>query len=105
MEIKKKKFYITTTLPYVNDEPHIGFAMEIIKADVIARYHEAQGDEVIFNTGTDEHGLKIYRKALEQGKDPQEYVDEYAKKFKELNCTMKNQTLIILTKTKTTLNR
>ncbi|MEK9195640.1 MAG: methionine--tRNA ligase [Patescibacteria group bacterium] len=88
MEIQKKKFYITTTLPYVNDEPHIGFAMEIIKADVIARYHEAQGDEVIFNTGTDEHGLKIYRKALEQGKDPQEYVDEYAEKFKELKSLL-----------------
>ncbi|MFH1318738.1 MAG: class I tRNA ligase family protein, partial [Candidatus Omnitrophota bacterium] len=58
------KFYITTTLPYVNAEPHIGFAAEIIRADVLARYKRQQGSEVFFNTGTDEHGLKIYRKAL-----------------------------------------
>ena len=60
------KFYITTTLPYVNAEPHLGFAMEIVQADIIARYHRLIGDEVIFNTGTDEHGIKIYRAALEQ---------------------------------------
>jgi len=82
------KFYITTTLPYVNAEPHIGFAMEIIKADVIARYHRARGDEVIFNTGTDEHGVKIYRTAIEQNKNPQEYVDEYAAKFGELKSLL-----------------
>ncbi|OGM97960.1 MAG: methionine--tRNA ligase [Candidatus Yanofskybacteria bacterium RIFCSPHIGHO2_01_FULL_41_21] len=79
-----KTFYITTTLPYVNAEPHIGFAMELIQADVIARYHAQLGDEVVFNTGTDEHGVKIYSKAIEQGKDPQDYVDEYAEKFKNL---------------------
>lgn len=78
------KFYITTTLPYVNSDPHIGFALEIIHADVIARYHALLGDEVFFNTGTDEHGSKIHRKAEEQGKDTQSYVDEYAEKFKLL---------------------
>lgn len=78
------KFYITTTLPYVNAEPHLGFAMEIVQADIIARYHKLLGEEVIFNTGTDEHGIKIYRAALEQKKDPQEYVDEYAAKFDAL---------------------
>lgn len=78
------KFYLTTTLPYVNAEPHIGFALEIIQADVIARFHRILGDEVIFNTGTDEHGLKIYRKAQEEGKDPQAYTDEYAAKFDAL---------------------
>ncbi len=78
------KFYITTTLPYVNAEPHIGFALEIVQADIIARYHKLLGDDVFFNTGTDEHGLKIYRKALEEGKDPQKYVDEYAEKFRNL---------------------
>jgi len=77
----KNKFYITTTLPYVNAEPHVGFALEIIQADVIARYRAIQGDEVFFNTGTDEHGLKIYQKALEEGKEPQKYCDEYAAKF------------------------
>jgi len=79
-----RKFYITTTLPYVNAEPHIGFAFEIIQADAIARYHELLGDEVVFNFGTDEHGQKIYQKALEEGKDPQKYCDEYAAKFDAL---------------------
>lgn len=82
------KFYITTTLPYVNAEPHIGFALEIIQADVIARYHRLHGEEIIFNTGTDEHGAKIYRNAVEQGKDPQAYVDEYAEKFNELKSLL-----------------
>jgi methionyl-tRNA synthetase len=79
-----RKFYITTTAPYVNSDPHIGFALEIIQADVIARYHSLLGDEVFFNTGTDEHGKKIYEKALESGKEPQAYVDEYAAKFDSL---------------------
>lgn len=78
------KFYITTTLPYVNAAPHIGFALEIVQADVLARYARLRGREVVFNTGTDEHGLKIYRKAVEEGKDPQAYVDEYAAKFERL---------------------
>jgi methionyl-tRNA synthetase len=79
-----EKFYITTTLPYINSEPHIGFAGEIISADVLARFHRNIGDEVFFNTGTDEHGLKIYRKAQELGKDTQEYCDELAETFKGL---------------------
>ncbi len=80
-----EKFYITTTLPYVNADPHIGFALEIIQADIIARYQkELLGKDTFFNTGTDEHGIKIYRKAQELGKDPQAYVDEYAAKFDEL---------------------
>ena len=78
------KFYITTTLPYVNAEPHYGFAMEIVQADIIARYHRLLGDTVVFNTGTDEHGMKIYRAALEEKKDPQIFVDEYAAKFDAL---------------------
>ncbi len=79
---QKKTFYITTTLPYVNAEPHLGHALEFVRADIIARYKKLMGFEVFFNTGTDEHGLKIYRKAQEQGKDPRAYVDEYAEKFK-----------------------
>ncbi len=81
---KKETFYITTTLPYVNADPHIGFAAEIIRADVLARLNREQGKDVFFNTGTDEHGLKIYRKAKEQGVDTQKYCDEYAKKFDNL---------------------
>ncbi len=79
-----KQFYITTTLPYVNAVPHIGFALEIIEADVLARFKRLQGFDVFFNFGTDEHGLKIYRKALEVKKTPQAYCDEYAKKFDSL---------------------
>jgi len=84
MSEKKSTFYITTTLPYVNAKPHIGFALEIIQADVIARWQRMQGCEVFFNTGTDEHGLKIYRKAQELGKDTQAYVDENAAQFDNL---------------------
>lgn len=79
-----KKYYVTTTLPYVNADPHIGFALEIIQADALARYHKLCGDDVFFNTGTDEHGVKIYRKAQERGMDILAYVDEYAEKFKKL---------------------
>lgn len=72
-------------MPYVNAEPHIGFALEIVAGDVIARYQRDLLDkDVIFNTGTDEHGQKIYQKAQEEGKDPQAYVDEYAAKFSYL---------------------
>ena len=83
-EIMSKPFYITTTLPYVNAEPHIGFAMEIIRADAIARYHSLIGDDVFFNTGTDEHGQKLFDKAQSEGKDVKKYVDEYAEKFRDL---------------------
>lgn len=79
-----KNFYITTTLPYVNADPHVGFAMEIIRADVIARNKILNGYNVFFNTGTDEHGAKIHRNALSQGVDPQKYVDELSVKFKGL---------------------
>lgn len=79
-----KKFYITTTLPYVNADPHIGFALEIIQADVIARHYRKLGYDVFFNTGTDEHGLKIFRRAKENNMEPQAYCDIYAEKFKDL---------------------
>src|SRR3989344_3939812 len=78
------KFYITTTTPYVNGEPHIGFAREIVVADAIARFRVIMGDEVRFNTGTDEHGQKIFEKAIELNKDPQVYIDELAPRFAAL---------------------
>jgi len=84
----KKAFYITTTLPYVNAAPHIGFALEIVQADVIARTKRQEGHEVVFNTGTDEHGLKIYQEALEEKRDPQAYADEYAPKFDRLRTAL-----------------
>ncbi|MGB8815851.1 MAG: methionine--tRNA ligase [Minisyncoccia bacterium] len=80
----KKPFYITTTLPYVNAEAHMGHALEIVRADVIARYKKLLGYEVFFNTGTDEHGQKLYEKALEENKTPKEYTDFFADKFKKL---------------------
>lgn len=85
---QNRRFYLTTTLPYVNASPHIGFALEIVQADTICRLHRLLGDTVIFNFGTDEHGLKIYRKALEEHKDPQVYVDEYAAKFDDLKKSL-----------------
>ena len=81
---KKKKFYITTTLPYVNADPHIGFALEIVQADAVARFYKFLGYDVFFNTGVDEHGLKIFQKAKENNLDPQEYCNIYAKKFDDL---------------------
>ncbi len=75
---------LTTTLPYVNADPHMGHALEFVQADIVARYHRLLGDEVFFNTGTDEHGQKIYQKAQEAGKDVQSYVDEYAARFELL---------------------
>ena len=84
MSDTRKSFYITTTLPYVNADPHVGFALEIIKADVVARLHTLQGDNVFFNTGTDEHGQKLWQAAVKQGIEPQTYVDEYAAKFRAL---------------------
>lgn len=79
-----RPFYITTTLPYINAKPHIGHALEIVQADVLARYHKLIGDEVVFNTGTDEHGLKIYERAQEEGKDPQVFSNEKAQDFDSL---------------------
>lgn len=82
--MEEKYFYITTTLPYVNAEPHIGFAWEIVEADVIARYQRLLGKAVIFNTGTDEHGQKIFQKSQEAGMEVQDYVDHFAAKFSDL---------------------
>lgn len=79
-----RPLYLTTTLPYVNADPHIGFALEMVQADILARYRTLLGDEVFFNTGTDEHGQKLYEAAQKAGKDTQAYVDEYAAKFKQL---------------------
>ncbi|PIY72106.1 methionine--tRNA ligase [Candidatus Roizmanbacteria bacterium CG_4_10_14_0_8_um_filter_33_9] len=79
-----KNFYITTTAPYVNARPHIGFALEAIQADVIARYKRLFGYNVAFGFGTDEHGVKIYRKAISKKKDPKIYCDEYAQKYDQL---------------------
>jgi len=80
----KNYFYITTTLPYINADPHMGFAMEIVRADTIARLKRLLGNKVFFNTGSDEHGLKIYQKAKEKNLDPQIYCNRQVKKFLQL---------------------
>ena len=79
-----KSFYITTTLPYVNADPHVGFAMELIRADVIARTKKLEGYDVFFNTGTDEHGQKLWSDAQKANEDVKKYVDRFAKEFQGL---------------------
>ncbi len=85
MNTEKKPFYITTTLPYVNADPHVGFGMELVRADVLARYKTLTGHEVFFNTGTDEHGQKLLDDAKKAGEDVKSYVDRFAKEFKGLS--------------------
>ncbi|MEK7596733.1 MAG: methionine--tRNA ligase [Patescibacteria group bacterium] len=80
----KKPFYITTTLPYVNASPHMGHALEFIRADIIARWKKSQDCEVFFNTGTDEHGQKLFDAAAKAGKEVKAYVDESAENFRKL---------------------
>lgn len=82
MNPNKKSFYITTTLPYVNAPLHMGHALELVRADTIFRYKKLAGFDVYFNTGTDEHGIKIYEKAKEKGIDVQSFVDEGFETFK-----------------------
>src|SRR3989339_2163821 len=78
------KFYLTTAIPYANADPHIGFALEILYADVMARYQRLLGKDVYFLTGTDEHGQKMYKTALEKGRDPFEYASEKSATFQNL---------------------
>ncbi|MDE2079108.1 MAG: methionine--tRNA ligase [Patescibacteria group bacterium] len=78
------RLFITTTLPYVNAAPHVGFALEIVQADAYARFRRSLGDEVFFSTGTDEHGQKIAEAAKKAGEGVQAYVDRYADEVKKL---------------------
>jgi len=77
-------YYITTAIHYPNGKPHIGHAYETIAADVIARFQRLMGREVRFQTGTDEHGLKMAQKARDLGKTPRELADEMSGAFKDL---------------------
>ena len=78
------KFYITTPIYYVNDEPHLGHAYTTVIADVLARYHRTFGDSVFFLTGTDEHGQKVEQAAKSKQMNPQEHCDEMVVRFKSL---------------------
>ncbi len=80
--------YLTTTLPYVNADPHLGHALEFVQADMQARALRARGEVVFLNVGTDEHGAKIAQKAAAEGQEPQTYVDEYAVRFRAFADTL-----------------
>ena len=81
---EKEKFYITTPIYYPSGNPHIGHCYTTVACDSIARFRRMQGKEVIFLTGTDEHGLKIEQKAKDEGITPKEYVDRIVEIFKDL---------------------
>lgn len=88
--------YLTTTLPYVNADPHIGFALEVVQADACARAKRLHGDEVFFSTGTDEHGQKILEAAQKADQEVHAYVDHYAAEFRKLKeaLNLSNDTFI-----------
>ncbi len=77
-------FYVTTSLPYVNGMPHLGHAMELIMADVLARYARVQGKDTLFSTGTDEHGGKIAEIAASEAISTKEFTDKISKQFSDL---------------------
>lgn len=83
-DCKKKPYYITTAIAYASGKPHIGNTYEIVLADSIARYKRAQGYDVFFQTGTDEHGQKIEEKAEAAGITPKEFVDKAAGEIRRI---------------------
>lgn len=87
---RDSRFYITTAIDYVNDKPHLGHALEKIQADVLARYARLKygNENVMFLTGTDEHGVKIQRAAEKAGKDAKKFVDETSAKFEGLKKSL-----------------
>ncbi|MHA1792949.1 MAG: methionine--tRNA ligase [Promethearchaeota archaeon] len=82
---QKPKFYVTTPIYYVNDNPHIGHAYTTLAADIIARFYRLLGYDVFFLTGTDEHGQKLEIAAKKAGMDPKSYVDKIVENFKKMN--------------------
>ncbi len=81
---KTNKYYITTSIPYVNGAPHIGFAIELLQVDVLARWHRLLGDDTFFLTGTDENTLKLIKVAQKENIEPKELANKYASEFKRL---------------------
>ncbi|MEK7493780.1 MAG: methionine--tRNA ligase [Patescibacteria group bacterium] len=79
-----KKFYVTTSIAYVNAPPHIGYAMELLQADALARHHRLSGKDVFFLTGTDEHGKKVAEAAAKNDMEPRAYVDMISSRFDAL---------------------
>src|SRR2546421_6719171 len=79
-----RAFYVTTPIYYPNDVPHIGHGYTTVAADFLARYHRLRGDDVLFLTGTDEHGQKIQRTAQESGTGPKDFVDRMEPRWREV---------------------
>jgi methionyl-tRNA synthetase len=84
----RQSYYVTTPIYYVNDKPHIGHAYTTLACDVLARFKRLDGFDVMFLTGTDEHGQKIERSAEKAGVDPQTFCDQVSLKFKDLTAAM-----------------
>ncbi|MGB0417925.1 MAG: class I tRNA ligase family protein, partial [Acholeplasmataceae bacterium] len=82
--MNKKPYYISTAIAYASAIPHIGNVYEAILADAIARFKRLDGFDVYFQTGTDEHGMKIEQKANEKGVDTQQYVDQISDEIKNI---------------------
>src|SRR3989304_8857972 len=80
----KKTFYVTTPIYYVNDLPHIGHAYTTVAADCLARFKRLKGFDVLFLTGTDEHGQKVEKAAAAAGKPPKEFADGVVVRFQDL---------------------
>ncbi|MCA9301403.1 methionine--tRNA ligase [Candidatus Saccharibacteria bacterium] len=78
-----KPFYVTTSIPYASSAPHIGNAIDWLYADSVARYHKQMGEDVIYSAGADEHGSKIYEKALEANQKPEEYIEKIVPVIKD----------------------
>ena len=86
--MSKPPFYVTTPIYYVNGDPHFGHAYTMLACDVLARFKRLDGHEVMFLTGTDEHGQKVQQSAEKAGQSPQQFADEVAEKFRDLARVM-----------------
>jgi len=82
MRKSKNNFYITTSIAYTNALPHLGFALELVQADVLARYNRLLGKNVFFLTGTDEHGQKVVKAAESAKKTPEQFTNDVSAKFR-----------------------
>ena len=84
----RRRFYVTTPIYYVNDKPHIGHAYTTLACDVLARFKRLDGFDVMFLTGTDEHGQKVEKAAGDNGVTPQEFTDSVSQNFRDLTTRM-----------------
>jgi methionyl-tRNA synthetase len=83
-----KSYYLTTPIYYVNDKPHIGHAYTTLACDALARFKRLDGFDVMFLTGTDEHGQKVQKSAEDKGIDPKTFTDQVSQNFRDLTATL-----------------